>query len=880
VHWWVERTRKRPADRYKLLRRVAIALGDALRVRFQGGFGPDDDAANETDARASRSGPANDPWNGAPRGTVVRRHRASPLADLLQDARFALRGWRKHPVQTAAVLLTLALGIGANTAVFSVINAVLLNPLPYPAADRMFYVDRRLLDIGASTGVPYNELQELRARSRALERLEALDTRAGDLLQAGEPAEVRIGVATPELFDALELTPVRGRHFADADVRASAQPVVLIGERAWHARFAGRVDVVGTVVDLDGEQRVVVGIVDESIRHLREDVDFWIPLREAEPATEYNVLAWRSPAVTPDQALAETETIEFVDARLGRVGFRLAAPGENTGRDTRALLYAAFLAGSIVLLIASVNVAHLMLARTAARRGDLAVRKALGASRARLARSVVVESALLAAGGALLGGLLAAGGIEALKALQPATLRLDFGDARVDRAVLGYALLVLLLAMGITSLAPVFDSWRLKPHAALRESSAAVARGGGRLVRQGLLVAEVALSVTLLVGAGVLLHSLVRLHRVDPGYEPDGLMAIELELTEALPPADRAVAFAQVREMVGAFPGVEAATLAYPLPGSNLAFAGAIELESTGEVHDRIMATFTWAGPGYFDAFQIPLLEGRDFLDADATSPETPVIVSRSFANRLFPGRSDVGERFRRTVIEPGAEYVIVGVAGDARQTDPLTRSFDQQVYAPLVRARWAADSASRQALLDAELLLRAAPGFVPSPATLAERLRPLGVEVEAGAGFISIRDHLSWFLGRPRFNAILFGAFAAVALLMALVGLYGVVSHTVERRVREMAIRLAVGASASDVRRLVLLQGMMPVLAGILVGLVGASAAVRVITSLLYLIEPFDPPVFAAVPVLVLAIALAAVWVPARRATRVDPAAVIRMEA
>jgi putative ABC transport system permease protein len=878
VHWRHVRRTKGLADRSKLTHRVVIAVIDALRVRFQGGFGLS--GASSSVEGSTSFGTTEVPdgtFLGERRGTVVGR-RGSAVMDLLQDARFALRSWRKHPFQTAAILITLALGIGANTAVFSVVNTV-LNPLPYPTVDRMFEVDRRLVDVGAATGVPYTELQELRRRSRTLEHVEVLDRRAGVIRQADSTEVVQIGVVSPGLFDALGLTPAGGRHFAEADTLPGAQPVVLLGERAWRARFGGRTDVLGTVIALDGEDRAVVGVVDESLRHLREDVDFWIPMTEADAEDEHYVLAWRRPEFSADQAQAEMETIEFRDPLYGRARFRLSIPGERVGRSTRALLYSSFMAASIVLLISSVNVAHLMLARTAARRGDLAVRKALGASRARLARTILVESALLAVGGALLGGLVALWSMDALIALQPESLSIEFEETRLDGTVLGYALLVLLLAMGITSLAPVLDSWRFRPHTVMRGSSVTVAPGGGRFVRQGLLVAEVALSVTLLVGAGVLVHSLVRLHRVDPGFEPDGLLTLDLELAEESDPAQRAVAFAQVRQLVGALPGVQAATLAYPPPGSQLVFVGAVEVESTGEIHERIMASFTWAGPGYFEALQIPLLEGREFNEADATFAETSAIISRSLAARLFPGTSAVGQRFRRTVVEPGGEYVVVGVVGDAKQSDPLDRLFEQQIYAPLERARWTSAPVDRQALLEVDLMIRAAPGFGLAPAMLSEQLRPLGMEVEAGEAFTSVRDRLSGSLDRPRFNAILFGGFAAVALALALVGLYGVVSQAVDRRAREMAIRVAVGASGSDVRRLILLQGMLPVLAGIVLGLGGAVVAVRMITSLLYLVEPVDPPVFVTAPILVLGIALAAIWLPARRATRVDPAAMIRLE-
>jgi predicted permease len=406
------------------------------------------------------------------------------------------------------------------------------------------------------------------------------------------------------------------------------------------------------------------------------------------------------------------------------------------------------------------------------------------------------------------------------------------------------------------------------------EGSAAVARGGGRIGRQGLLVAEVGLSAVLLIGAGLLTHSLVRLERAHPGYDVEGLVGVRLRFGAELPDASpRAALYEEILEAVGDAPMIDGAALASNAPIIDMVFGGRIEIDATGELSEPLQSSLTWVAPGYFGTLGIPMLNGRDFAAADIGSAESAIIVNRTFAERYFPGTSAVNQLFRRTGRD-GPAYRIVGVVGDAVQFDPLRQEYDLQVYLPL----WT----TPPTLTFVTLLLRIPPDALRSPLPLdmiEERLAAMDAGIEVGDSVSPVRDRLSATLDGPRFNVILFGAFAAIALAMAVVGLYGVVSHAVEQRAREMGIRIAIGAHAADVRRLVLHQGMAPVAIGVVLGVAGAAAAGRVIAGFLYLVEPYDPPVFAIVPVALLLVALAAIWVPALRATRVDPVAVLRAQ-
>lgn len=814
------------------------------------------------------------------------------LRDSLAEAH---RGLRRAPGLSLMVVITLALGIGANTAVFSVVNSAILNPLPFEGAERIFFALQYLPDRGFYIGLPHERAQELARRSETLERIEVFERRNGMLRQDDEEVPVAVGVTTPGLFEALHLEARRGRNLAVSDVEPDAEDVVVLGEAMWRQRFGASDDIVGRTMLLDGVPRVVVGVADASIRFVQAGIDLWVPVR-GEPLTASwpTVMAWRRADVSVQQVRAEMEALPFADERHGQTRAALHLPEESVPEETRALLYASLAAVSLVLLIGCVNVAHLMLTRGSARRGELAVRSALGAGRFRIAGELFVESTTLAVVGGALGVGLAHWCIDLLVAMQPDSLRITFDKIRLDAPVLAYAAGLSMLAGVIAGMAPILHTWRRQPAEVMRRGgSATVARGAGRFVRQGLLAGEVALSVLLLIGAGLLLHSLVRLQRADPGYEAAGLSSLSLDVAVGVDPGPGQLAslYEQLLDAVLGTGAVEAAALASLPPVHDLVFSGAFEMEGTGEVHERVRGPLTHTAPGYFGAMGIPIIDGRDFDATDLVDADTPVIVNQVFAERYFQGGSAVGRRFRRAQVpeggravaerEPTTTYRIVGVAGNAVQFDPLETEYDLQFYQPLWNfrlrpARPGGDGTPPP--LGMALLLRV-PAGAPVPfELLAARLRPLGAEVDPGA-IVSIRDRLSAALDGPRFNALLFGAFASIALGLASVGLYGVVAHTVQRRAREMGIRVAIGARAADVRRLVLLQGLGPVIAGIGFGLLGAVAAGRVIAGLLYLVEPRDPLVFALVPALLLLVAAAAIWRPALRATRVDPVTVLRAE-
>jgi predicted permease len=510
------------------------------------------------------------------------------------------------------------------------------------------------------------------------------------------------------------------------------------------------------------------------------------------------------------------------------------------------------------------------------------VRAALGAGRRRIAGELLVEGGVLALVGGALGLLFAFWGVDLLASLRPASLPIALDDIRLDGTVMAYAAGLAMLAGVIAGLAPALDLWRWQPAEVMRRgSSTTVARGAGRIARQGLLIGEVALSLMLLIGAGLLVHALVRLQRADVGYDPEGLVVVPLSVAVGASPDEIQLAdlYEQLQDVARSSGAFEAATLASNAPGHDLMLTGRLAFEATGEVDERVQAPLTFTAPGYFTTLRIPILEGRDFNGSDVGAAETPVIVNRTFAERYLAGSPAIGQVLRWGQRDSSTRYRIVGVVGDALQYDPLQPEVDLQIYRPLwsLNLRPSAVGAAPRPMR-LRLLVRVDPASTAPLEPLPERLRPLGAELDIGAQY-ALRDSLSAALDGPRFNAILFAAFAAIAIGLAAVGLYGVVSHAVHRRAREMGIRIAIGARAADVRRLVLRQGMVPVIVGVLLGLAGAAAAGRVIAGILYLVEPRDPLVFALVPLLLVLLALAAIWRLVLRATRVDPVTVLRAE-
>jgi putative ABC transport system permease protein len=799
---------------------------------------------------------------------------------MLQDIRYALRSLRHHPVFALTAILTLALGIGANTAIFSAVNGVLLRPLPFREPDRVIEVWGQHPTIGReSASLP--DFLDWRAQAPAFASLSALANTRFTLGGAGEPEMIRGAMVTADFFRTLGVDPVRGRGFLPGEDTRAAPRVVVLGESLWHRRFAGDPAVVGQVIQLNGKPYTVVGIAPATAR-IQGPVDAWTPY-----AID-TVLGRRSDFLHVIGRLAPGASLDRARDELTTVARHLAEqyPESNTGwsvellplrdamvGDVRPALLLFMLAVGLVLLIACANVANLMLARAVAREQEMAIRTALGASRRRLLRQLLTESVLLALVGGGLGVILAAWGVQGLNATPGVLPRVE--EIGIDGRVLAFALL-LSLATGLGfGLLPAARVAAGALGGGLREGSRGIAGGRGlRRIRNGLVLAEVALAFVLLVGAGLLLRSFDRLTRVEPGFRPDGLLTARLLLTgrSYAEEPHQAAFLEQAMTGLAAVPGVRSAAIVSDAPLGDAPPYVALSLEgrpspARGVVQDVELFSAT---SSYFGTLGIPLLEGRLFGPTDRPATPLVAVINRTMVHRFFQDRSPLGLRF--TFDEPtdtAARWItVVGVVGDIRHAG-LSESPYPQVYLPVAQApgRWM--------VLVARAAGRDAEGLAPAMRRIVSALDP----TLALSDVTTMEQRIASVTRWPRLSAVVLGGFAGTALLLAAIGIYGVVSYGVLQRTREVGVRMALGAGTRTVLAMVLRQGMAPVLIGLLAGMVGAWAGARLLRRLLFEVGAGDPLTFVAVTLFMTAAAALACYLPARRAARSDPVTALRAE-
>lgn len=810
------------------------------------------------------------------------QRRVEWLGELFQDLRF---GWRKlvaEPGFTVVAVLTLALGIGANTAIFSVVNAVLIRPLPYPAEDRLVKVWETTPEGVTTNVVSSGNYMDWREQASSFDALGAHSWLFGMTLSGVEdPTRVRVMRITPSALNALGVGAAVGRTFTAAEGEPGGPSVALISHRLWQARFGGDPDVVGGTVQLDGTPFTVVGVMPPSFDYPAPEVDVWRVLRfGAEDYTQRRAHQWNVVGRLQDGA-----TVETAHAELNAIADRIREehPRHMTGwgvnvvplrtdmvGEAGTLLWVLMGVVGVVLLLTCVNLANLLLARATAREREVAVRSALGAGRGRLVRQLVVESLLLGVLGGGIALLVIVLGLDAMVALAPADLPL-LDDVRVDPVVLAFAAGTTLLATLLFGLLPAVRATATAPGDVLRG-----ARGGGVAhgrFRAGLLVAEVALAVVLVVGAGLLVRSMARLNAVDPGLETANVLSVAVDI----PGSSYGTSEEQVRfyrtllDRVRAMPGVVAAagTTEPPIIGYANTFSYTIEgrpaNSPTGREDDERLAAVT---PDYFRTLRIPVLEGRAIRETDRADATPVMVISRALAEKQWPDGDAIGQRIRFSEDSPWFE--IVGVAGDVRM-DGLDRQAAPMLYMAQAQKPWswltwlvltvrtegdpaAHAPAVREALTDLD------------PHVLPERIATLD-ELYAGSS------------ARRRFATILLGAFAALALVLGLVGVYGVLAYSVAQRTRELGVRIALGASRGAVAGRVVGRGIGLALAGVVIGMGAALAVSRFLESLVFGVGTRDPVTFAAIPVLLLVVAGVAAYLPARRATRVDPVKALRVE-
>ena len=798
---------------------------------------------------------------------------ASPFSTL----RHALRSLRRAPAFTLAAVTTLALGIGATTAIFSVVSGVLLDPLVYAEADRLVVVWGRHATIGRETA-SLPDFLDWRSEARSFESLAAMTHTRFNLTGSGEPEVVRGGLSTAGLLGVFGIVPSVGRGFREEEERGAAPRVAMLGEGYWRRRFGGQREIVGRQILLSGTPHTVVGIVPAALR-LEEPVEVWTPL-----VTD-STRPRRADFLTVFGRLHEGATVERAQEEMATIARRLEVQYPETNAhwsaevvslreqmvgEFRPALLVFMGAVGLVLLIACANVANLMLVRVAGRAREITIRSALGASRARLAGELLLECVVLALLGGALGLLLALWGIEAMRSLQPGTIpRID--EIGLDPQVLGFALAVSLLTGLLFGLAPV---WRLAGRdlqGGLGEGSRGVAGGRGiHGARSALVLAEVALAFVLLAGATLLLRSFDRLQQVDPGFSADHVLTARLGLPRLKYDDDaKRIAFGErLLAMVAEQPGVRSVGLVSDAPLGDSPPYLSFEIQGKeaprdGSVQDATVFTAT---AEYFETLRIPLVEGRFYDRTDRAGSEAVAVINQTMARRFWAAGGVVGARITLDdPNDPAARWLtVIGVAGDVRQ-DRLSERAYPQIYLPF------AQMPTRSIVL----AVRA-----DDPASLTPALRRSLARLDPDlplANVTTLEDRKAASLARPRVNAAVLGAFALAALVLAAVGIYGVVAYGVVERTRELGIRMALGAGGGTLLRMVIRQGLAPVLAGMAIGLAGALAGGRVLRSLLFGVGAADPVTFIGVTFFLVAVALAAISLPARRAARSDPMSALR---
>jgi putative ABC transport system permease protein len=807
------------------------------------------------------------------------------LENFLQDVRYGLRMLIKNPGFTAVAAVTLALGIGANTAMFSVVYAVLLRPFPYKDPNRLVIVWEQNPSRGWTTNiVSAANFLDWRRQNTVFTGLAAVDATSFNLGGSGEPLEIGGERVTANLFSLLGAQPIRGRGFQPEDDRPGSAPVALVSYGLWQRRYGGNSGLIGRPISLDGRSYPVVGIMppnfsDVYTSYFNTNAQVWISgLDLSNPGREhhgYLALARLKPGVTLSQAQREMDAIasriEMQYPESKGWGVQVVSLREQVVGYVSPALKVLMGAVAFVLLIACANLANLLLSRSAAREREVAIRAAMGANRARVVRQLLTESLLLAGVGGVLGLLLARWGMNSLLALAPADTP-GIASAGLNTHVFGFTLLVTVATGLLFGLVPAFALSKPDLNASLKESSRGSTEGSRSHRLRGLLVAtEFSLAFVLVIGATLMVKTLIRLSHFSLGFNPDHVLTMHIPLggPQYKSHRDEAEFFQRLLAQVEALPGVQAASVASGLPIDNWAGMGFVREDDSHPAPELMPdANYLVIAPQYFRTMGIPLRAGRTFSDGDTEESQRVVIVNEELARRNWPGQDPIGKRLRSQG-DKMPWLTVVGVARNVRTNGP-DADFQAELYIPYTQYPW---------LLS--------PRFVVvrtsvAPLALASSIRREVLTLDKNQPISDIRtlDQVAGESSAQRqFLMVLLGIFAGLALILAGVGVYGVLAYSVARRTHEIGIRMALGAVRGDVMKLVLAQGLRFALFGVLAGLAGALLLTRVLTSLLFGVSPTDPVTFGLVTVLLALVAFLACYIPARRATKVDPMVALRYE-
>ena len=890
------RLRLAPTRRAEIVEELSQHLQDRYRELRQRGV-PAADAERESHAELVRLArqlagvevpvPLDPPVPGAGGRTM--------LKTVPNDVRYALRTFARNPGFTAVVLLTLALGIGATTAIFSVLDGVMLRPLPYPDIDRILSLSERTTD-GRNMSVSWPNFQDWRDQNQVFEHLGIYRPTTVNLTGGDRPDRLNASIASSAMFGAMGLSPIAGRVFSATEDTPAADRVAIVSERLWRNRFSGDPNLIGRSITLNGEPHTVIGIMPAAMRFPSRLTDVWLPIglsvagfppRGAHPGL--TAVGKLKPGVTLEQANADMGTIARrleqqypMSNKNTRVS--LVSYYELVVRNIRPALLVLISAVGFVLLIGCANLANLMLSRAESRHREVAIRAALGAARGRLVQQLMVESLMLAIGGGLLGALFAFSAVKAFVASQPSTVpRIDL--IAVDARVMLFTAGISILTGIVFGLAPALRATAPDLIAGLKEAARASTTPGSRRVRSSLIVVEVALAMMLLVGAGLTLRSFSRLMAIDPGFNPERVVTARLNLPDAKYP-DRAAWTAFHREILRrlvALPGVDSVGLnsAIPLEGGGSEAPVIAEGDPMPSPDRPATPTlFQTTSPGYLRAMGIQLIKGRDFADRDTAATAPVVIVDETLVRKVFHDADPIGKRLAfemRGMHGEGAQPIwreVVGVVRHVRHYGLATDPPYVQLYTPFEQmplyyeARRPSMALAVRTTLDAEALA----GSIRRELGAIDRDIPL-------YGLQTMAAYLSQNTEQQRLSVGLLAGFSGLALLLAAVGIYGVLSYTVSQRTQEIGIRLTLGATRRDVLALVVGDGMRLAMIGIVIGLVASYGVTDLMKALLFEVSPHDPATFVGLAALLIVVALAASTLPGLRATRVSPIDALRQE-
>ncbi|OLE60403.1 MAG: hypothetical protein AUI36_12385, partial [Cyanobacteria bacterium 13_1_40CM_2_61_4] len=798
---------------------------------------------------------------------------------------YGFRMMRKSPAFTAVALLTLALGIGANTAIFSVVNAIVFRPLPYSAPDRLVGIwTRDLKKPGTQYPVALPIFRDWQQQSQMFTGITAYAFNRFHVSGAEGPDETRGVFATADFFEVMGVRPILGRTLQPAD---DGEHVIVLGDALWRRRYNADRNVLGKTIDLNADTFTIIGVMPPSFRFPTPDIELWSSMAPIYTVTGkgslgdwvnnrslrgYRIVGRMKDGVSLDQAQAEMNTIAerlaraYPDSEAGTGAILVSLREQMVGAYKSALLV---LLGTVgfILLIACLNVANLMMARTTARDREIAIRRAMGASQRRLIRQMLTESILLATLGGAIGLFVAVWGVDVLLRFTPKEIpRLE--GVRVDPLALFFTLGISLLTGLFFGLAPAWHARKLSLNESLREGGRGIA-GVARVkrVRSLLVISEIALAVVLLIGSGLMLKSFARLTSVDPGFNADRLltMGVALQFARYQDPVKQVSFFDQALERIRSLPGVIAAGACTSLPPTSIQQGSGFTIE--GRPADRSgpppSALYMPATPGYLEALGVPLVRGRTINAGDTAQAPGAVVINQTLAQRFFPGEDPVGHRM--TV--DGVLRTVVGIVGDAKYQGLGTEA-GPQVYVPYAQSPFPG----------MRIIVRTS----VEPKSLAGAVRSQIQSIDAEEGptrIAAMTELISQSVAQPRFNTLLIGLFGTLAFLLAAIGIYGVISYDVAQRTNEIGIRMALGAQRWDVLRLIVRQGFVLTLAGLFAGIAGAFGLTRFLNQLLFDVKPTDPAIYVAVAGLLVLVAVAASLVPARRATKVDPLVALRYE-